>query len=83
MSVDGIVGNEVTTFLKWVADQLSAKWDKAYGSVMGWIRTSLYFAILRATLLCMYLGCHTKWDSLGIADWESIDVSIHVSYFVY
>ena len=32
VSVDGYI-------LPWVADWLSAKWDKAYGSVMGWILT--------------------------------------------
>ena len=50
LSVDGMMGCEATAFLKLVADRLSAKWDKAYGSVMGWIQTRLSFAILYITL---------------------------------
>ena len=53
MSVDGTIGCEATSFLKWVADQLSAKWNRAYASVMGWIWTRLSFAILCATLVCI------------------------------
>ena len=46
MSVNGMMGCGATAFLKWVADRLSAKWGKAYGSVMEWIRTRLSFATL-------------------------------------
>ena len=35
VSTDFILGCKAAAFLKWVADLLSTKWDKAYGSVMG------------------------------------------------
>ena len=64
VSVDGIMGQEATAFLQWIADLLSAKWEMDYGLVMGWIYTILSFAILRATLR----RCRTKWRSLGLVD---------------
>ena len=39
--------------------------------VMGWVRTRLSFAILRAALLCVR-GSQTKWRSFGISDGASL-----------
>ena len=71
VSVDGMMGQEATMFLKRIADLLSAKWEADYSLVMGWIWTRLSFAILRATLLCIR-GCHTKWRLFGLIDGASI-----------
>ena len=67
VSIDDMMGRETASFFKRIADQLSAKWDKAYDSMMGWIHTRSFFAILCATLLCIQ-GCHTRWYSLGVVD---------------
>jgi len=54
MSIDGMMGREATVFFRQLADLLSAKWDKDYGSVMSWVCTRLSFAILHATFLCIH-----------------------------
>ena len=69
MSVDGMMGHEAAMFLKRIADFLSAKWETDYGLVMGWIRTRLSFAILRATLLCIR-GCRTKMALTWTGRWS-------------
>ena len=60
-----MVGYEATVFLKWIGDMLSSKWEMDYRTVMGWVRASLSFVILRATLLCVWGSC-TKWQALGL-----------------
>ena len=57
---------------------LSAKWEMDYGTVMGWVRARLSFAILLATLLCVW-GSHTKWLALGLVD----RASIAIGYFCF
>ena len=52
---------------------LSVKWEMDYGTVMGWVRARLSFAILRATLLCVW-GSHTKWLALNLVDRASIAI---------
>ena len=66
-----MLGCEATAFLKRIGDMLSAKWEMDYGTVMGWVRARLSFAILRATLLCVR-GSRTKWRALGLVDGVSI-----------
>jgi len=64
--------------LKRLAEQLAMKWEKSYGVVMGWVRTRLSFAILRATMLCVR-GSRTKWRSLGLLDGASMSESLQLS----
>ena len=40
------------------ARELSTKWRKSYGVLIGWVQTRMSFAILRATNL-------EKWDRQG------------------
>ena len=70
-STDGMLGTEVDFFLCRMADRLSAKWKRSYGEVIGWIRSRLSFAVLRATLLCVR-GSRSRWRSLGIVDGASV-----------
>ena len=42
--------------------QLSNKWGKPYGEVLGWVQNRLLFAILRATNYCVR-GSRMKWRS--------------------
>ena len=79
VSVDGMRGQEVTTaFLERIADLLSVNWKMDYGLVMGWIRTRLSFAILRATRLCIR-ECCTKWRSLGLVN--GVSIALWSEYF--
>ena len=71
VSVDGMLGSEAEFFIKRLGDFLSAKWERPYSVVIGWVRARLSFAILRAALLCVR-GSRTKWRSLGIVDGASL-----------
>ena len=59
VSVDGALGLEATYYLK---QHICLKWEKSYGEVMGWLRASLTFTIMRATILCLR-GSRVKWRS--------------------
>ena len=67
VSVDGVFGSESEVFIKRIAESLTVKWEKPYSDVIGWIRTRLGFAVLRATILCLR-GSRVKWRSLGVED---------------
>ena len=73
-SVDGLVGVEAASFLKRIANCLSARWERSYADVIFWIRAHLAFAILRATALCVR-GSRTRWRCLGLEDGASIDIT--------
>ena len=49
VSVDGVLGQEASFFIKHLAQKLAHKWKKSNSEVLGWARLS--FAILRATNL--------------------------------
>ena len=53
VSVDGMLGSEAEFFVRRLGDFLTAKWERPYSVVMGWVRARLSFEILRATLLCV------------------------------
>ena len=72
-SVDGMLGGEAKVFLKKLGERISVKWGKSIGEVMGWIRTRLTFAVLRASILCLR-GSRTKWRSLGLEDGAPISL---------
>ena len=65
VSVDGLLSNEAAFFICQLADSLSAKWEKPFRVVMGWVPARLSFAILRAFLVCVR-DSRQKWRSLGI-----------------
>ena len=73
VSVDGLLGNEAKVFVKRLAEGLSQKWDRSYSEVLCWVRTSLSFAIVRATILCLG-GIRTKWRSIDNIDGASLDI---------
>ena len=70
-SIDGMFGTEADFFLHRLAEWLSIKWERSYSEVIGWVRSRLSFAILRATMLCVR-GSRSRWRSLGIVDGASI-----------
>ena len=74
LSVDGLLAREADLTLQRFADKLSRKWDKPYAEVMGWMRTRLSFAILRATNYCVR-GSRVKWRSgVGMEDGAGLDL---------
>ena len=73
-SIDGMLRSEADCFLRRLADRLSAKWERSYSAVVGWVRSRLSFAVLRATMLCVR-GSRSRWRSLGIVDGVSISES--------
>jgi hypothetical protein len=68
LSVDGFLAREARFVVRRFADRLAIKWGKSYSEVMGWMKTRLSFAILRATNRCVR-GSRTKWRTgLGMED---------------
>ena len=53
VSVDGVLGREANYLLKRFADKLSQKWKNLYSQIMGWVRATMSFSIVRATNLCL------------------------------
>ena len=74
LSVDGLLAREADLTLQRFADKLSRKWDKPYAEIMGWMRTRLSFAILRATNYCVR-GSRVKWRSgVGMEDGAGLNL---------
>ena len=63
VSVDGALGCEATNYLKHLSEHICMKWGKSYGEVMGGLRASLSFAIIRATDLCLQ-GSRIRWRNV-------------------
>lgn len=74
MSVDGLLGTEVSSFTNRLADRLAIKWDKSYPDTLFCIRSKFSFAIIRTTNLCIR-GSRTKWWGIGFEDGTSIMTS--------
>ena len=75
VSVDGVLGREANYLLKRFADKLSQKWKKPYSQIMGWVRATMSFSIVRATNLCLR-GSRVKWRSgVGMEDGACIPSS--------
>ena len=72
--IDGMLGSEADCFFRRLTDRLCAKWERSYSAVVGWVPSSLSFAVLRATILCVR-GLRSSWKSLGIVDGASISES--------
>ena len=70
-SIDGMFGSEADCFLHRLADRLSAKWERSYSTVVGWVCSRLSFAVLQACVR----GLRSSWRSLGIVDGASISES--------
>ena len=52
MSATGGLAHEATCFYKHLASLLSHKWGDEYSIVMGWLRCSLSFSLLRSVIEC-------------------------------
>ena len=77
LSIDGLLAREAQFVIGRFADRLSTKWGKPYGKVMGWVRTRLSFAILRATNRCVR-GSRVMWRTgIGMEDGAGLAAAMH------
>ena len=53
VSTDGCVGEQAEAFLKRLGRRLAEKWQRSYSQVMGFIRSRMAVAILRASSQCL------------------------------
>ena len=63
MSATGGLAHEATCFYKRLASLLSHKWGDEYSVVMGWLRCSLSFSLLRSAIQCVR-GPAPRFDSM-------------------
>ena len=52
-SSSGGVGKAATVTYRRLASLLSDKWNSPYSMIMGWLRCSLGFSLLRSSLMCL------------------------------
>ena len=72
VTVDGLMGTEMSIFLKHLSDALSLKWERPYSTTLCWVKIKLSFALVRATGLCIR-GSRTKWRGLNNEDGLSMN----------
>ena len=53
LSATGGLAHEATFFYKRLASLLAQKWGDEYSIVMGWLRCSLSFSLLRSAIQCI------------------------------
>ena len=70
-SVDGLVGDEASCFLKHLARHLSVTWECHYGEVIRLLWARLTFTFVQATSVCIRRP-RTKWRSLGLEDGAAV-----------
>uniref|UniRef100_A0A1X7TLG4 Uncharacterized protein n=1 Tax=Amphimedon queenslandica TaxID=400682 RepID=A0A1X7TLG4_AMPQE len=75
LTVDGVMGSEMRSFIDCLADCLSVRWDLHYSVTVNWVRTKLSFALLRATNLCI-CGTRSKWRGMTIEDGLGVNPSL-------
>lgn len=67
ISIDGLQGTELNTFVKRMALSLAAKWDRPLSTILYWVRAKLSFSLIRAVNLCIR-GSRHKWRGIGMED---------------
>ena len=60
MTADGALGLEAKTFICHLAEKIAAIWHKSNSEVLGYVRARMFFAVHRATNLCIR-GSRVKW----------------------
>ena len=66
-----------TVTYKCLASLLSNKWNSSYPVVMGWLRCSLGFSLLRSSLMCLH-GSRSSSGSPGVP--SSVDLAVAEGY---
>ena len=60
VSVDGVMGREASSVCSRISEVLSIRMQRPYSHIMGWLRASLSFLIVRATSWWLR-GSRMKW----------------------
>ena len=63
MPAMGGLAPEATTFYRRLASLLASKWGDEYCVIMGWLRCSLSFSLLRSAIACVHM--HGARSSIG------------------
>ena len=61
----GGMGKAPTVMYRRLANLLSDKWNSSYSLIMGWLRCSLSFSLLRSSLMCLR-GSRSSSGSPGV-----------------
>ena len=61
----GGMGKAATVMYRRLANLLSDKWNSSYSLIMGWLRCSLSFSLLRSSLMCLR-GSRSSSGSPGV-----------------
>ena len=61
----GGMGKAATVMYRRLANLLSDKWNSPYSLIMGWLRCSLSFSLLRSSLMCLR-GSRSSSGSPGV-----------------
>ena len=61
----GGMGKAATVMYRRLANLLSVKWNSSYSLIMGWLRCSLSFSLLRSSLMCLR-GSRSSSGSPGV-----------------
>ena len=64
-SSSGGMGRSATVTYRRLASLLSDKWNSPYPVIMGWLRCSLSFSLLRSALMCVR-GSRSRAGSPGV-----------------
>ena len=64
-SSSGGMGKAATVTYRRLASLLSNKWNSSYSVIMGWLRCSLSFFLLRSLLMCLH-GFRSNFGSPGV-----------------
>lgn len=63
-SVDGVFAPQMSTFIKHLGAAIADRWNKSFSVVMGWLRSRIIIAIIRATSMCIR-GTRHKFKPLA------------------
>ena len=64
-SSSGGMGKAATVTYRRLASLFSNIWNSSYSLIMGWLRCSLGFSLLRSSLMCLHGSCSSS-ASLGV-----------------
>uniref|UniRef100_A0A1X7T624 Uncharacterized protein n=1 Tax=Amphimedon queenslandica TaxID=400682 RepID=A0A1X7T624_AMPQE len=74
ISIDGLMGKEMESFVRRLAESLATKWDRQISTTLYWVRAKLSFSLIRAVNMCVR-GSRHKWRGIGIEDGNGINPS--------
>ena len=76
----GGMGRSATVTYQRLASLLSDKWNSPYSVIMGWLRCSLSFSLLRSALMCVR-GSRSRAGSPGVP--VAVDLTVAEGHLVF